>query len=183
MYSSFWRTSKASLNSGNEGEEEVGNKENSDQTKQSSSKAKNMSEKGNSNITNKSNHESLPKADKNTKNSKIKPYFHILYHICFTSTKSLVLYSNYTVYLGSIRTCQSGKLQRHGRGKLIYENGDFFEGEFRRNQFDGLGKMVYRNGDVLEAQFSAGKFKYDHLTSCIGSNGVSITLSSGENIN
>jgi uncharacterized protein (TIGR02145 family) len=53
------------------------------------------------------------------------------------------------------------------KGKVIFQNGDIYEGEwsgFEKNDFyywqiNGQGKMIYKNGDIYE-----GKFKNDELS-------------------
>ena len=35
-------------------------------------------------------------------------------------------------------------------GKMIYKNGDIYEGEFKNDKREGNGKMIYKNGDIYE---------------------------------
>jgi len=39
---------------------------------------------------------------------------------------------------------------------IIFSNGDFFTGEFKKNMFDGYGKYYYKNGDVFFGFFVKG---------------------------
>ena len=53
-------------------------------------------------------------------------------------------------------------LHPHGRGKLIYKDGDTileeYEGEFEAGQYHGKGTLVDRHGEVLEGKFAKNKF-------------------------
>ena len=53
-------------------------------------------------------------------------------------------------------------LHPHGRGKLIYRDGDTileeYEGEFEAGQYHGKGTLVDRHGEVLEGKFAKNKF-------------------------
>ena len=53
-------------------------------------------------------------------------------------------------------------LHPHGRGKLIYRDGDTileeYEGEFEAGQYHGKGTLVDRHGEVLEGTFKDNKF-------------------------
>ena len=53
-------------------------------------------------------------------------------------------------------------LHPHGRGKLIYKDGDTileeYEGEFEAGQYHGKGTLVDRHGEVLEGEFAKNKF-------------------------
>ena len=46
----------------------------------------------------------------------------------------------------------SGNLDINGRhdgnGRLVFQNGDVYEGEFKKNQIDGQGTVIFQNGDV-----------------------------------
>ena len=101
----------------------------------------------------------------------MKPFFHIVFQIGISETQSLLLYSNYTVYLGEVQLDKSGCTMRHGKGKLSYSNGDTFEGEFRHNLNEGFCRYTYQNGDVYTAEYYQGYPR----------NGTSrVELSSGE---
>jgi hypothetical protein len=41
----------------------------------------------------------------------------------------------------------------HGRGKMIYINGDVYEGNWADNLREGKGKMIYANGDIYEGNW------------------------------
>ena len=53
-------------------------------------------------------------------------------------------------------------LHPHGKGKLIYKDGDSvleeYEGEFEAGQYHGKGTLVDRHGEVLEGNFENNKF-------------------------
>src|SRR4051812_11210314 len=44
-----------------------------------------------------------------------------------------------------------------GKGKLVAENGDIYEGEFRRGTFHGKGKYIFNLGSYYEGEFVDGK--------------------------
>eukprot|EP01039_Chlorochromonas_danica_P005152 gene5152-5662_t len=41
----------------------------------------------------------------------------------------------------------------HGQGKMIYQIGDIYEGEWVEGNRHGQGKLVYQNGDIYEGSF------------------------------
>ena len=41
----------------------------------------------------------------------------------------------------------------HGKGKLIFSNGDIYDGFFLDNKMHGKGKFLYANGDVYIGDF------------------------------
>ncbi|MBQ4584799.1 MAG: hypothetical protein IJA82_01170 [Clostridia bacterium] len=42
---------------------------------------------------------------------------------------------------------------RHGKGKILWENGDTYEGEWKNDEPCGKGKLTSPNGDVCEGYF------------------------------
>ena len=50
----------------------------------------------------------------------------------------------------------------HGKGKIIYKDGDTvlveYEGDFEAGQYHGLGKIIDRHGEILEGTFKENKF-------------------------
>ncbi len=44
-----------------------------------------------------------------------------------------------------------------GKGKLIYSNGDIYEGDFIDGYQTGKGKLIYSNGDIYEGDVIDGK--------------------------
>ena len=53
-------------------------------------------------------------------------------------------------------------LHPHGKGKLIYKDGDAvleeYEGEFEAGQYHGKGTLVDRHGEIMEGRFRNNKF-------------------------
>lgn len=45
---------------------------------------------------------------------------------------------------------------KHGKGKLLYSNGDIYEGEFKDNLHDGQGTYDFKNKDKYEGQWIKG---------------------------
>jgi hypothetical protein len=45
----------------------------------------------------------------------------------------------------------SGK--RHGKGRMAYQNGDIYEGEWKNDLREGKGKNIYANGNVYEGEW------------------------------
>jgi antitoxin component YwqK of YwqJK toxin-antitoxin module len=37
---------------------------------------------------------------------------------------------------------------RHGRGKFFYQDGGYFDGEWKKNQMHGWGKLFYEGGQL-----------------------------------
>ena len=56
-------------------------------------------------------------------------------------------YSGQTNYLG----------QKEGRGKMIYGNGDVYEGCWHANRKNDFGKYTARDGSIYEGEFKNGK--------------------------
>lgn len=48
---------------------------------------------------------------------------------------------------------QEAKYVMHGKGKIVYKNGDVYDGEWRNGSKDGKGKMVYKNGDIYDGEW------------------------------
>lgn len=63
-----------------------------------------------------------------------------------------IVYSNGDVYEG-----QMAGLQRSGQGKLTYNGGDVYEGAFYADKLHGEGLFVYSSGDTYKGHFSSGK--------------------------
>jgi hypothetical protein len=62
------------------------------------------------------------------------------------------IYPNGDIYNGCC-IIRDGKELLNGNGKMIYKNGDEFEGEWKDNKIEGNGKMIYKNGDVFEGEW------------------------------
>jgi len=39
------------------------------------------------------------------------------------------------------------------KGKWVYPNGMFYEGDFANNKPNGKGKWVFKNGNLLEGEY------------------------------
>ena len=63
-----------------------------------------------------------------------------------------MLYSNGNIYDGS---WIDGK--HNGYGKYIYTNGNIYEGNFEENKINGYGKIIYSNGNIYEGFFKEDK--------------------------
>ena len=48
---------------------------------------------------------------------------------------------------------------REGKGKLTYHNGDIYQGNFIRNEFNGHGVIEFANGDEYDGNFLDGQFQ------------------------
>ena len=46
---------------------------------------------------------------------------------------------------------------REGKGNLVFNDGDEYEGEYRDDKFHGRGKYIWANGDVYDGQWVNGK--------------------------
>ena len=64
---------------------------------------------------------------------------------------------------------RNGLGQMHGQGKLTFEDGKVYEGEFQNDLWNGKGKCTYPNGDTFIGDCKMGKF--DGSGKCFFSNG------------
>lgn len=64
-----------------------------------------------------------------------------------------IIWKNGNVYEGQV---QNGK--RQGTGKLVWANGDVYEGQFQNDKMHGKGKLTLKDGKVYEGDFENGKF-------------------------
>ena len=57
----------------------------------------------------------------------------------------------------------TNNLSKHGKGKYIYQNGDFYEGEWKNNKKHGEGMYKYHDGKELNGIWENDKLikKYD----------------------
>jgi len=62
----------------------------------------------------------------------------------YNYTNGKMIYKNGDVYEGDWKFCN-----KHGNGKMIYKNGNIYEGHWNENKKDGKGKMTYSNGDII----------------------------------
>jgi hypothetical protein len=63
-----------------------------------------------------------------------------------------LIYSNGNIYEGSWNDGM-----HHGYGKYIYINGNIYEGNFENDKKHGYGKMIYSNGNIYEGYFNEDK--------------------------
>lgn len=64
---------------------------------------------------------------------------------------------NGDVYTGHVKKAEAGtKGFAHGKGKLTFADGGFYEGDFAFNKFHGKGKMIWPNGNVYEGDWVKG---------------------------
>jgi len=63
-----------------------------------------------------------------------------------------ILYSNGDIYEGF---WNDGMY--HGHGKYIYANGNIYEGSFKNDKKYGYGKIIYSNGNIYEGYFKENK--------------------------
>jgi len=54
-------------------------------------------------------------------------------------------------------TQRCAALQIHGKGVLMYANGNRYEGEWENDVINGHGTLFYADGDKYEGQWSQGK--------------------------
>lgn len=55
-----------------------------------------------------------------------------------------------------------GKLKfvKEGKGKMVFQNGTIYDGEWHNNNFHGQGKLTYLNGDVHDGKFENNEMVY-----------------------
>ena len=61
------------------------------------------------------------------------------------------------VFMGTYEGDLNAKGQRHGFGVLLCDNGNPYEGEWKKDNRDGLGIARYSSGDVYDGQWQRGK--------------------------
>lgn len=61
------------------------------------------------------------------------------------------------VFMGTYEGDLNQDGQRHGFGVLICDNGNSYEGEWKRDKRDGLGIARYSSGDVYDGEWTKGK--------------------------
>ena len=67
--------------------------------------------------------------------------------------KGKIIIFNDGIYKGILKDSKKECIN----GKMIYNNGDKFEGEFKNEIKEGKGKMIYKNGDIYEGEFKNDK--------------------------
>tara|TARA_B100001175_G_scaffold72067_1_gene59867 strand:- start:868 stop:2712 length:1845 start_codon:yes stop_codon:yes gene_type:complete len=70
----------------------------------------------------------------------------------YMSGEGEIVYSNGITFIGYWN--EGLELDEYYKGKMIYPNGDIYEGKFLNNQRNGKGKMIFKNGDVYEGEWS-----------------------------
>ena len=69
---------------------------------------------------------------------------------------------NYQSWPAKDKSSNKNKMKKHsGKGTIIYDNGDMFEGKFENNEPHGVGKMTYKDGRVCEGIWKNGKIEYE----------------------
>ena len=62
----------------------------------------------------------------------------------------------------------------HGKGKMIYKDGDQYDGDWMNNQRHGAGRMIFANKDIYQGQWSQnekhgkGTYRYANGTKIEG---------------
>ena len=77
----------------------------------------------------------------------------------FEGTFVFIQNNNYTGLCkgNSNDTIQSNQTNTYyKKGKMVYKNGDVYEGEFADNKLNDYGKMIYANGDVYNGHWKNG---------------------------
>jgi regulator of replication initiation timing len=73
-----------------------------------------------------------------------------------TVTKKVKICRN-GVFMGTYEGDLNTEGQRHGFGVLLCDNGNSYEGEWKKDKRDGLGIARYSSGDVYDGQWQRGK--------------------------
>jgi len=73
-----------------------------------------------------------------------------------TVTKKVKICRN-GVFMGTYEGDLNAEGQRHGFGVLLCDNGNSYEGEWKKDKRDGLGIARYSSGDVYDGQWQKGK--------------------------
>ncbi|KAL3823819.1 hypothetical protein ACHAXA_011606, partial [Cyclostephanos tholiformis] len=61
------------------------------------------------------------------------------------------------VFMGTYEGELNAEGQRHGIGVLLCDNGNSYEGEWKKDKRDGLGVARYSSGDVYDGQWERGR--------------------------
>ena len=61
------------------------------------------------------------------------------------------------VFMGTYEGDLNAEGQRHGFGVLLCDNGNSYEGEWKKDKRDGLGVARYSSGDVYDGQWHRGR--------------------------
>ena len=61
------------------------------------------------------------------------------------------------VFMGTYEGDLNAEGQRHGFGVLLCDNGNSYEGEWKKDKRDGLGVARYSSGDVFDGQWHRGR--------------------------
>ena len=78
-----------------------------------------------------------------------------------------IIYKNGDIYEGE---WENGKQSKNGKGRITYENGDIYEGEWKDSKRDGNGKYTYKNGDICEGLWENGQLKTPSQSVSIATN-------------
>ena len=65
-------------------------------------------------------------------------------------SRSSQLLGNGQIYYGQ---WIEGTKIRQGFGRLIWQDGSLYEGQFKNNKACGMGRLIHSNGDVYEGQW------------------------------
>jgi len=63
----------------------------------------------------------------------------------------------YQLKSGSVYLGQWKNGQKHGRGKLAWEDGSLYEGQWVNNMSNGKGRLIHSDGDVYEGDWVDNK--------------------------
>ena len=64
---------------------------------------------------------------------------------------------SFTLKDGSKYTGEARGKKPHGKGRMAYPNGDFYEGTFVKGKRNGKGVYVFKDGERYEGDFVNGK--------------------------
>ena len=81
---------------------------------------------------------------------------------CLTNDNKEITYTNKNVYTGQVLTSDI----RHGKGKIIFYDFTFYNGEWNNDLIEGYGEMSYKSGDLYKGEFKKnnrhGIGRYDY---------------------
>ena len=81
------------------------------------------------------------------------------------------------IYTGSL----NNNCQPHGFGKMVFENGTIFEGNWDNGELRGYGKKTYSDGSIIEGNFVGDKIVYGKDSYIQWANGASYRGQTDEN--
>jgi hypothetical protein len=66
--------------------------------------------------------------------------------------RGVVNVGNKNLYIGQ----WSAKNERYGYGRMLWSDGNYYEGHWKKDVFHGQGRYIFKNGDYYEGDWADG---------------------------